>query len=333
MATVLEVDGVRMYPLENAKRHHTERYELIHEAENPSVILRRGQEFELLVKFRERGFDPSKDIVRLVFTFGKARGNSRPPLAVSGANPSPVKGTRAVSSVTGRMDYSKDIQEWDVRLLKKDQVSVRLEDQRHRVRDTGTETQEQRHRIKDTVSETQYQTQEERHRIKDTGSETQDQRHRSRDTETETQDQGHRIRDTGSETQEQRHSNRDLGTETQNQGHSIRDTGRETQDKNHRIKGTGLETQDHRHRNRDTGTDTQEQRRRIRDTGSLAKTSKILILNKIVRSPPDSPVGEWNFEIETKSKVDRRSPASLYKFPSKFYLLFNPWAKGNVTLS
>nr|CAD7411873.1 unnamed protein product [Timema poppensis] len=52
-----------------------------------------------------------------------------------------------------------------------------------------------------------------------------------------------------------------------------------------------------------------------------------------VRSPPDSPVGEWNFEIETKSKVDRRSPASLYKFPSKFYLLFNPWAKGNLTLS
>nr|CAD7265055.1 unnamed protein product [Timema shepardi] len=159
MATVLEVDGVRIYPLENAKRHHTERYELIHEAQNPSVILRRGQEFELLVKFRERGFDPSKDIVRLIFTFG--------------ANPSPVKGTRAVSSVTGRMDYSKDLQEWDVRLLKTDQVSVRLE----------------------------------------------------------------------------------------------------------------------------------------------------------VRSPPDSPVGEWNFEIETKSKVDRRSPASLYKFPSKFYLLFNPWAK------
>nr|CAD7596482.1 unnamed protein product [Timema genevievae] len=182
MATVLEVDGVRMYPLENAKRHHTERYEMIHAEENPSVILRRGQEFELLVKFRERGFDPSKDIVRLVFTFGKAHGNSWPTLAVSGANPSPVKGTRAVSSVTGRMDYSKDIQEWDVRLLKKDQVSVRLE--------VGT-------RFSSSTFSGPGEVQDKRHRIRVTGTKTQNQRHRIRDRGTETRDHRHRIRDTG----------------------------------------------------------------------------------------------------------------------------------------
>nr|CAD7411874.1 unnamed protein product [Timema poppensis] len=254
MATVLEVDGVRMYPLENAKRHHTDRYELIHEAQNPSVILRRGQEFELLVKFRERGFDPSKDIVRLIFTFG--------------ANPSPVKGTRAVSSVTGRMDYSKDIQEWDVRLLKTDQVSVRLEDQRHRNRDTGTETQEQRHRIRDTGTGTQG------HRIRDTGTETQNHGHRNRDTGTENQEQRHRNRDTGSETQEQGHRIRDTRSETQDKRHIIRDTESWTQEQRHRNREPGTETQDKIHRNRDTGSGTQDKRHRIRDTGSEAQDQR-----------------------------------------------------------
>ncbi|XP_063218712.1 hemocyte protein-glutamine gamma-glutamyltransferase-like [Bacillus rossius redtenbacheri] len=70
MAGALQVDGVRLYPLENSRRHHTDRFEMVH-AEKPSVILRRGQEFDLMVMFRDRNYDVVRDTLQIVFTYGE----------------------------------------------------------------------------------------------------------------------------------------------------------------------------------------------------------------------------------------------------------------------
>lgn len=67
----LKVDTVYLYPNENAKQHKTDKYELVHDEENPIAIFRRGLQFTVAVRFSNRGFTKSKDIVRLLFDYGK----------------------------------------------------------------------------------------------------------------------------------------------------------------------------------------------------------------------------------------------------------------------
>lgn len=68
--TALEIESVYFYPLENAKNHYTDRYEVVHN-EPPSPVLRRGQEFFLAIRFNSRGYRDEADIVHLVFNHGK----------------------------------------------------------------------------------------------------------------------------------------------------------------------------------------------------------------------------------------------------------------------
>lgn len=70
MSEILQVELVHLYPLENAQLHHTEKFELVHE-EEPVPILRRGQKFTVALRFANRGFDVKKDLVRLIFSYGK----------------------------------------------------------------------------------------------------------------------------------------------------------------------------------------------------------------------------------------------------------------------
>jgi hypothetical protein len=81
----LVVTSVHLYPLENAKLHHTEKFEVLHR-DNPTVILRRGQSFHLVVRFSNRTYDPSKDLVQLVFAYGKYRLNNTKECRLLGCN-------------------------------------------------------------------------------------------------------------------------------------------------------------------------------------------------------------------------------------------------------
>ncbi|PSN43603.1 Hemocyte protein-glutamine gamma-glutamyltransferase [Blattella germanica] len=81
----LVVNSVHMYPMENAKLHHTDNYEVLYR-EDPTVVLRRAQPFHLVISFSGRGYDSERDVVQLVFTFGKA--------------PNIIKGTKVISTVT-----------------------------------------------------------------------------------------------------------------------------------------------------------------------------------------------------------------------------------------
>lgn len=70
MGENLEVESVYLYPLENSKRHKTEKYEVIHD-ENPIPILRRGERFTLAIRFMNRPFRKDLDLVKLIFNYGK----------------------------------------------------------------------------------------------------------------------------------------------------------------------------------------------------------------------------------------------------------------------
>ncbi|KAJ9586417.1 hypothetical protein L9F63_019932, partial [Diploptera punctata] len=95
----LEIQSLHLYPLENAKHHHTQNYEVIHR-ENPTIVLRRAQPFHLVVGFSGRGYDSEKDVVQFIFTYGN--------------NPNFIKGTKVQSTLTDK--YRKDDQMWHARM-------------------------------------------------------------------------------------------------------------------------------------------------------------------------------------------------------------------------
>ncbi|KAG8305603.1 hypothetical protein J6590_067081 [Homalodisca vitripennis] len=69
--TALTVDTVHTYTLDNAKIHHTDRYELVHN--DPSTpILRRGQPFFMAVRFKDgRVYRDFTDDIKFVFNYGE----------------------------------------------------------------------------------------------------------------------------------------------------------------------------------------------------------------------------------------------------------------------
>ncbi|XP_043498995.1 hemocyte protein-glutamine gamma-glutamyltransferase-like [Polistes fuscatus] len=97
----LIVDMVYMYEKENAEHHHTNNYEMIH-SENPTPVLRRGQAFNMALRFNREYVDET-DIVRLLFSFGP--------------NPNIMKGTRGVNTITNRDSYLTDLEAWGVRMV------------------------------------------------------------------------------------------------------------------------------------------------------------------------------------------------------------------------
>ncbi|XP_011313528.1 hemocyte protein-glutamine gamma-glutamyltransferase-like [Fopius arisanus] len=97
----LIVEAIYMYERENAELHHTDRFELVHE-EEPTPVLRRGQEFSLAIRFN-REYVEETDIVRLLFSFG--------------ANASVFKGTRGIEQVKPKQHGPLDLEAWGVRMV------------------------------------------------------------------------------------------------------------------------------------------------------------------------------------------------------------------------
>ena len=96
----LVVETIYMYEKENAKKHHTENFELVN-LDPPTPVLRRGQTFNMALRFNREYIDDT-DIVRLLFSFGP--------------NPNVMKGTRGISTLN-RDSYITDLEAWGVRML------------------------------------------------------------------------------------------------------------------------------------------------------------------------------------------------------------------------
>ncbi|XP_012281740.1 hemocyte protein-glutamine gamma-glutamyltransferase [Orussus abietinus] len=97
----LVVEQVYMYEEKNASAHRTSNFEVVHE-DSPTPVLRRGQAFNLALRF-DRDYVDESDIVRLLFSFGP--------------NPSVLKGTRGVNTITNRDAYLTDLEAWGVRMV------------------------------------------------------------------------------------------------------------------------------------------------------------------------------------------------------------------------
>lgn len=66
----LEVESLYFYPLENAAKHHTDRFEIIH-SEPRVPVIRRGQSFIVAIRFQKRSYIPKTDNIRFIFNCGK----------------------------------------------------------------------------------------------------------------------------------------------------------------------------------------------------------------------------------------------------------------------
>lgn len=65
----ISVTGVEFYSKDNSKVHHTEDYDLVN-AEEPTPILRRGENFYVALRF-DRPYSADTDAIRISFGFGK----------------------------------------------------------------------------------------------------------------------------------------------------------------------------------------------------------------------------------------------------------------------
>ena len=66
----VDVERVFLYPKENAKNHHTEKYELV--TDQDTAVVRRAAKFNLAIKTGSRPIDlDEQDNVNLIFEFGK----------------------------------------------------------------------------------------------------------------------------------------------------------------------------------------------------------------------------------------------------------------------
>ncbi|CAL4121087.1 unnamed protein product, partial [Meganyctiphanes norvegica] len=98
---VNKVDRVHWYFKGNARTHNTIRYDLIHDQKEAKPILRRGQEFYVALRFRDRDFDVKRDRICLHFRFGP--------------KPCVQKGTLAVITVWNDK-FTRSKYDWDVRI-------------------------------------------------------------------------------------------------------------------------------------------------------------------------------------------------------------------------
>lgn len=66
----LIIESLYFYPVDNARKHHTDRFEIVHSEPNVPV-LRRGQEFSVGIRFKDRHIVRGQDKIRIYFNCGK----------------------------------------------------------------------------------------------------------------------------------------------------------------------------------------------------------------------------------------------------------------------
>lgn len=107
----LTVDSIFFYPLENAVRHKTSSFEIVH-MEPPTPVLRRGQAFNLALRFVERDYVPSDDF-RVVFKYG--------------SQPHTLKGTKGVIVLSKDPNLELDALKWCGKIVSNSSRTLMLE--------------------------------------------------------------------------------------------------------------------------------------------------------------------------------------------------------------
>lgn len=66
----LIIDYLYFYTDANGKLHNTNLFELVH-SEPKIPIVRRGQSFNLGIKFKNRNYNRGRDLIRIIFSLGE----------------------------------------------------------------------------------------------------------------------------------------------------------------------------------------------------------------------------------------------------------------------
>lgn len=114
-SSLLTVDTVFFYPEENARRHQTERFEIVH-MDPPVPVIRRGQSFNVAIRFKERDLQPDRDSLNIIFKCGP--------------QPHPLKGTKGIVQVQMNRNGSTldlDVTKWGGKLVTNSNKTVTLE--------------------------------------------------------------------------------------------------------------------------------------------------------------------------------------------------------------
>ncbi|XP_017784888.1 PREDICTED: hemocyte protein-glutamine gamma-glutamyltransferase-like [Nicrophorus vespilloides] len=109
----LDIELVYLYPKENSTSHKTDKFELVHDEENPIAIFRRGLKFTMAIRFSGRNFEDDMDVVKLIFSFGK--------------NPNPIKGTKVSIRLDPKRTDPEDHNNWYAGFLGRSADSITLE--------------------------------------------------------------------------------------------------------------------------------------------------------------------------------------------------------------
>lgn len=96
-----KVDKVHWYIKDNAKLHHTIKFDQVHDKSHPKPVLRRGQTFYLAIRFKDRDFDLDVDRIILNFLFGP--------------HPSITKDTKVAVPVQNKQ-FTRTKDDWDCRI-------------------------------------------------------------------------------------------------------------------------------------------------------------------------------------------------------------------------
>lgn len=108
----LSIQSIYLYPEVNAKRHYTDRFEIL-QFKSPIPVVRRGQSFNAAVRFNERDYVPGQDFLRLEFSLG------------DGANT--MKGTKGVIFVSDDEHMELDDSKWGAKIVRNEDKTVTLE--------------------------------------------------------------------------------------------------------------------------------------------------------------------------------------------------------------
>ena len=108
----LSISTVYLYPKENAKRHHADRFEIT-QFHQPVPVIRRGQSFNAAVRFTEREFILGRDNLRVMFSLGDKAHT--------------LKGTKGMIFVSEDANLELDDSKWGGKIVRNEDRTVTLE--------------------------------------------------------------------------------------------------------------------------------------------------------------------------------------------------------------
>lgn len=109
----LSVSTIYLYPEQNAQRHHTDNFELVQLEKHPIPVIRRGQSFNVAVRFIERDFVLGKDTLKVMLSLGN--------------KPNTIKGTKGVIFVSTDARMALDVGKWGGKIVRNEDRTVTLE--------------------------------------------------------------------------------------------------------------------------------------------------------------------------------------------------------------